>query len=72
MLQYVDQWPLLVLAPSSVRGVWVDELERWLSLGGDIRPSDFCVPRSGADVAGISTARVTIVTYARCAPAFSF
>lgn len=63
MVHYRAEWPLLVIAPSSVRGVWADELEKWLAPCG-VTPADLCLPRSGADVAGLATARVVVVTYA--------
>lgn len=31
MYHYRDEWPLLVVVPSSVRFCWVDEMERWLA-----------------------------------------
>jgi SWI/SNF-related matrix-associated actin-dependent regulator 1 of chromatin subfamily A len=63
MTHYKSDWPLLIVAPSSIRGVWIDELEKWLAPCG-VSATDFCVPCSGADVSGVATAQVTLVTFA--------
>jgi len=60
MWHYRSTWPLLVVAPSSMRGCWIDELEKWLP---SLQPWDFNVVRSGKDVQGLTSAKVTVVTY---------
>eukprot|EP00873_Tetraselmis_striata_P035438 jgi/Tetstr1/455702/TSEL_042510.t1 len=62
---YAAEWPLLVVAPSSMRWAWVEELERWLG-GGVVRPGDVNVVRDGKN-SDIGRKRVTIVTYPLCA-----
>ncbi|EDQ88437.1 uncharacterized protein MONBRDRAFT_26139 [Monosiga brevicollis MX1] len=54
-----QEWPVLIVAPTSVRGSWVDELEEWLRF---LTPNDICVVRSGKDVARLDAA-VVVVTY---------
>ena len=56
---YRDDWPLLIIVPSSVKGSWIDELEKWLPV---LQPTDFNIVRSGTDVARLNR-RVTLVTY---------
>ncbi|EGD72110.1 hypothetical protein PTSG_11548 [Salpingoeca rosetta] len=53
------EWPLLIIVPSSVKGSWIDELEKWLPT---LQPMDFNVVRSGTDVAHLDR-RITLVTY---------
>lgn len=60
MWHYRAVWPLLVVAPSSMRGCWIDELEKWLP---GLAPWDFNVIRSGKDVKGLGSSRITVVTY---------
>lgn len=54
-------WPLLVVAPSSVCGAWIDELEKWLP---QLSPTDFHLVRSGTDVGRSTPAPITLVSYA--------
>jgi hypothetical protein len=62
---YADEWPLLIVAPSSMRWAWVDELEKWLG-GTVIRPCEVNVVRDGKN-SDIASKRITIVTYPLCA-----
>lgn len=62
---YRSEWPVLIVSPSSVRGAWADEIERWFP---QLSPGDIHVVRSGADVAHLD-APVTLVTYALLAQA---
>ena len=56
---YRDEWPLLILCPTSMALPWCEELERWLP---SLRPGDINLVRSHANAA-LSTAPVTILTY---------
>jgi len=45
--QYVEDWPVLVVCPSSLRWVWKEQAEEWLP--GLVRPEDLQVIKKGAD-----------------------
>lgn len=54
-------WPALVVVPNSVRLVWADELERWVS---DLGPWGVNVVRNGQDLLGLKgNASFHIITY---------
>jgi SNF2 family DNA or RNA helicase len=53
------EWPLLIVTPSSVRGAWMDEMEKWFP---SLSPTDFNMVRSGADI-GNFDAKITLITY---------
>ena len=44
---YKEEWPLLIVVPSSVKFSWIEEIEKWLP---DIHPQDINLIRSGTDV----------------------
>ena len=44
---YKDEWPLLIVVPSSMRYPWIDEIEKWLP---EIEPHEINLIRSGTDV----------------------
>ena len=44
---YKDEWPLLVVVPSSMRYPWIEELEQWLP---QIEPHEMNLIRSGTDI----------------------
>ncbi|KAJ7389515.1 Swi SNF matrix associated, actin dependent regulator of chromatin [Desmophyllum pertusum] len=44
---YRDVWPLLIVAPSSVKFSWIDEIEKWLP---DVEPHNLNLIRSGSDI----------------------
>lgn len=44
---YKDEWPLLVIVPSSLRFCWIEEFEKWLP---DIDPASIKLVQSGSDV----------------------
>ena len=59
--QYVSEWPLLIICPSSLRFVWREQLSRWL--GGLIDPArDVHVVTKGKDSVD-PTAKIVIVPY---------
>ena len=45
---YKDEWPLLIVVPSSLRYVWIEELEKWLP---DLLPQDINLVQGGFDTA---------------------
>jgi SNF2 family DNA or RNA helicase len=57
--QYRIEWPCLIVVPSSVRGSWADELERWLP---SVLPDQIAVIRSGQDVSNMQR-QIVLVTY---------
>ncbi|CAH1244620.1 ZRANB3 [Branchiostoma lanceolatum] len=57
---YRQEWPVLVVVPSSLRYQWVEELERWVP---DLEPTDIHVVSSRDDIRNIATAQVTILGY---------
>ena len=44
---YKEDWPLLIIVPSSLRYPWVEELEKWLP---DIHPHHINLIHTGADI----------------------
>ncbi|KAK7104878.1 DNA annealing helicase and endonuclease ZRANB3-like [Littorina saxatilis] len=54
------EWPLLIIVPSSLRYVWIEELEKWLP---DVLPHEINLIQGGFDTGGIADAKITIVTY---------
>jgi len=34
-LYYQDEWPMLIICPSSLRLTWAAEIERWMGLDSD-------------------------------------
>lgn len=43
---YKEAWPLLIIVPSSLRYVWIEELEKWLP---DIHPLQIHLIQGGFD-----------------------
>ncbi|TGZ60821.1 hypothetical protein CRM22_008316 [Opisthorchis felineus] len=63
---YRSDWPLLVVAPSSVRFSWRDQCLRWLSGPLRITSADILVVANGRDMDGINqytTKLITIISY---------
>jgi SNF2 family DNA or RNA helicase len=59
--QYISEWPLLVVCPSSIRFVWKEQLSRWL--GGLIDPTkDVQVITKGKEIPR-KDAKIVIVPY---------
>ncbi|KAJ1620210.1 P-loop containing nucleoside triphosphate hydrolase protein [Pavlovales sp. CCMP2436] len=56
--RYEADWPALVVCPSSMRGSWVDELERWLPTLPSAR---IRVVRGKADVESVHDPGVAVV-----------
>eukprot|EP00960_Hanusia_phi_P007141 203180-Hanusia_phi.AAC.1 len=57
---FSDDWPVVCLMPASMRWVWAEELEKWLT---NLRPGDIKVVRSSTDVDNLRVAKMVIVTY---------
>ncbi|NWY15084.1 ZRAB3 endonuclease, partial [Aphelocoma coerulescens] len=57
---YKNEWPLLIVVPSSLRYPWVDEMEKWIP---ELSPDDISIIQNKTDIGRISTSRVTILGY---------
>ncbi|XP_071943275.1 DNA annealing helicase and endonuclease ZRANB3-like [Antedon mediterranea] len=57
---YKEEWPLLIIVPSSLRYPWIEELEKWFP---NIQPGDVHLVNSGTDVGAISTCKVCLIGY---------
>ncbi|NXK10249.1 ZRAB3 endonuclease, partial [Herpetotheres cachinnans] len=57
---YKNEWPLLIVVPSSLRYPWVDEMEKWIP---ELSPDDISVIQNKTDIGRISTSKVTILGY---------
>uniref|UniRef100_A0AAR2IYX7 Zinc finger, RAN-binding domain containing 3 n=1 Tax=Pygocentrus nattereri TaxID=42514 RepID=A0AAR2IYX7_PYGNA len=57
---YRQEWPLLIVVPSSLKYPWIEELERWVP---ELMPEDINLVESKADITGISQSKVTVLGY---------
>ncbi|XP_053452761.1 DNA annealing helicase and endonuclease ZRANB3 isoform X1 [Nycticebus coucang] len=57
---YKEEWPLLIVVPSSLRYPWTEEIEKWIP---ELSPEEVNVIQNKTDVGGISTSKVTILGY---------
>ncbi|XP_009702694.1 PREDICTED: DNA annealing helicase and endonuclease ZRANB3 [Cariama cristata] len=57
---YKNEWPLLIVVPSSLRYPWVDEMEKWIP---ELSPDDISIIQNKTDTGNISTSKVTILGY---------
>ncbi|XP_026872429.2 DNA annealing helicase and endonuclease ZRANB3 isoform X1 [Electrophorus electricus] len=57
---YRQEWPLLIVVPSSLKYPWMEELEHWLP---ELGPQDINLVQSKADIAGLSQSKVTVLGY---------
>ncbi|NWX25987.1 ZRAB3 endonuclease, partial [Notiomystis cincta] len=57
---YKNEWPLLIVVPSSLRYPWVDEMEKWIP---ELSPHDISIIQNKTDIGGIATSKVTILGY---------
>ncbi|XP_066467994.1 DNA annealing helicase and endonuclease ZRANB3 [Tiliqua scincoides] len=57
---YKNEWPLLIVVPSSLRYPWVDELEKWIP---DLRPEDIIIIQNKTDIWRIPASKVTVLGY---------
>ncbi|XP_008110843.1 DNA annealing helicase and endonuclease ZRANB3 isoform X1 [Anolis carolinensis] len=57
---YKNEWPLLIVLPSSLRYPWVDELEKWIP---DLSPEDIIIIQNKTDIWRVSTSKVIVLGY---------
>jgi len=57
---YKEEWPLLIVVPSSLRYPWMEEIEKWIP---ELGPEGINVIQNKTDVGKISTSKVTVLGY---------
>ncbi|XP_051003261.1 LOW QUALITY PROTEIN: DNA annealing helicase and endonuclease ZRANB3 [Acomys russatus] len=57
---YKEEWPLLIVVPSSLRYPWVEELEKWVP---ELEPEEINVIMNKTDTGRIQTSSVTVLGY---------
>uniref|UniRef100_A0A8C9GBV9 Zinc finger RANBP2-type containing 3 n=1 Tax=Piliocolobus tephrosceles TaxID=591936 RepID=A0A8C9GBV9_9PRIM len=57
---YKEEWPLLIVVPSSLRYPWTEEIEKWIP---ELSPEEISVIQNKTDVRRISTSKVTVLGY---------
>ncbi|XP_058157071.1 DNA annealing helicase and endonuclease ZRANB3 isoform X2 [Dasypus novemcinctus] len=57
---YKEEWPLLIVVPSSLRYPWTEEIEKWIP---ELGPEEISVIQSKTDIGRISTSKVTVLGY---------
>ncbi|XP_029080414.1 DNA annealing helicase and endonuclease ZRANB3 isoform X1 [Monodon monoceros] len=57
---YKEEWPLLIVVPSSLRYPWTEEIEKWIP---ELGPEEINVIQNKTDVGRISTSKVTVLGY---------
>ncbi|CAB1327527.1 unnamed protein product, partial [Coregonus sp. 'balchen'] len=57
---YRQEWPLLIVVPSSLKYPWVEEMERWIP---ELNPGDIHLVETKSDTLGISSSKVTVLGY---------
>nr|XP_014334833.1 PREDICTED: DNA annealing helicase and endonuclease ZRANB3 isoform X2 [Bos mutus] len=57
---YKEEWPLLIVVPSSLRYPWTEEIEKWIP---ELSPEEINVIQNKTDVGRISTSKVTVLGY---------
>ncbi|XP_063647211.1 DNA annealing helicase and endonuclease ZRANB3 isoform X6 [Pan troglodytes] len=57
---YKEEWPLLIVVPSSLRYPWTEEIEKWIP---ELSPEEINVIQNKADVRRMSTSKVTVLGY---------
>ncbi|XP_036057883.1 DNA annealing helicase and endonuclease ZRANB3 [Onychomys torridus] len=57
---YKEEWPLLIVVPSSLRYPWAEELEKWIP---ELEPEEINVIMNKTDTGRVSTSRVTVLGY---------
>nr|XP_057908361.1 DNA annealing helicase and endonuclease ZRANB3 isoform X2 [Doryrhamphus excisus] len=55
-----EEWPLLVVVPSSLKYPWIEELERWIP---ELQPGDINLVENKSHTMGISSSKVTVLGY---------
>ncbi|GAB1285375.1 DNA annealing helicase and endonuclease ZRANB3 [Apodemus speciosus] len=62
---YKEEWPLLIVVPSSLRYPWVEELEKWIP---ELEPEEINVVMNKTDIGRIPSSRVTVLGYGLLTP----
>ncbi|XP_066543672.1 DNA annealing helicase and endonuclease ZRANB3 isoform X2 [Amia ocellicauda] len=57
---YKDEWPLLIVVPSSLKYPWIEEMEKWIP---ELNPNDISLVENKTDIGRISTSKVTVLGY---------
>lgn len=57
---YKEEWPLLIVVPSSLRYPWIEELEKWIP---ELEPEEINVVMNKTDIGRIPGSRVTVLGY---------
>ncbi|KAE8581484.1 hypothetical protein XENTR_v10024805 [Xenopus tropicalis] len=57
---YRNEWPLLIVVPSSLRYPWIEEMEKWIP---ELCPEDITVIENKTDVGRMSACKVTVLGY---------
>ncbi|XP_055369149.1 DNA annealing helicase and endonuclease ZRANB3 isoform X2 [Betta splendens] len=57
---FIQEWPLLVVVPSSLKYPWIEELERWIP---ELQPGDINLVENKSHTMRIGTSRVTVLGY---------
>ncbi|KAJ8349806.1 hypothetical protein SKAU_G00249360 [Synaphobranchus kaupii] len=57
---YRKEWPLLIVVPSSLKYLWIEEMEKWIP---ELNPGDINLVENKMDVSEISSSKVTILGY---------
>ncbi|KAM9397173.1 DNA annealing helicase and endonuclease ZRANB3 isoform 3-T7 [Salvelinus alpinus] len=57
---YRQEWPLLIVVPSSLKYLWIEEMERWIP---ELNPGDINLVETKRDTLGISSSKVTVLGY---------
>uniref|UniRef100_A0A8C3YQ54 DNA annealing helicase and endonuclease ZRANB3 n=1 Tax=Catagonus wagneri TaxID=51154 RepID=A0A8C3YQ54_9CETA len=57
---YKEEWPLLIVVPSSLRYPWTEEIEKWIP---ELGPEEISVIQNKTDIGRISTSKVTVLGY---------
>ncbi|XP_066431242.1 DNA annealing helicase and endonuclease ZRANB3 isoform X2 [Eleutherodactylus coqui] len=57
---YREEWPLLIVVPSSLKYPWIEEMEKWIP---ELGPEDITVIENKTDVGRIATSQVTVLGY---------
>ncbi|TRY91983.1 hypothetical protein DNTS_013793 [Danionella cerebrum] len=55
-----QEWPLLIVVPSSLKYPWIEELEKWIP---ELDPRDINLVENKSDTMSISSSKVTILGY---------
>ncbi|XP_069838713.1 DNA annealing helicase and endonuclease ZRANB3 isoform X2 [Dendropsophus ebraccatus] len=57
---YREEWPLLIVVPSSLKYPWIEEMEKWIP---ELGPEDITVIENKTDIGRIPTSKVTVLGY---------